>query len=173
MKNISKFLIIIFLFFNIQNLHAGNVYFIDFNKVLNESIAGKKAQDSLKKKFSTESGKFNNIEKSLIEKEREIISKRKILAKEEYQKQVIQLRKDVTKVQKDKKNSLNNLGKMRAKARTELLSKLNPILKAYMEKNKIQIVIDKKEVLYGNSVLEITNQIMEILNKEVKSLNLK
>ena len=173
MKNISKFLIIIFLFFNTQNLHAGNVYFIDFNKVLNESIAGKKAQDSLKKKFSTESGKFNNIEKSLIEKEREIISKRKILAKEEYQKQVIQLRKDVTKVQKDKKNSLNNLGKMRAKARTELLSKLNPILKAYMEKNKIQIVIDKKEVLYGNSVLEITNQIMEILNKEVKSLNLK
>jgi outer membrane protein len=173
MKNILKFLFIIFLFFNIQNLHAGNVYFIDFNKVLNESIAGKKAQDSLKKKFSTESGKFNNIEKSLIEKEREIISKRKILAKEEYQKQVIQLRKDVTKVQKDKKNSLNNLGKMRAKARTELLSKLNPILKAYMEKNKIQIVIDKKEVLYGNSVLEITNQIMEILNKEVKSLNLK
>ena len=141
--------------------------------MLNESIAGKKAQDSLKKKFSTESGKFNNIEKSLIEKEREIISKRKILAKEEYQKQVIQLRKDVTKVQKDKKNSLNNLGKMRAKARTELLSKLNPILKAYMEKNKIQIVIDKKEVLYGNSGLEITNQIMEILNKEVKSLNLK
>ena len=173
MKNILKFLIIIFFFLNIQNLHAGNVYFIDFNKVLNESIAGKKAQDSLKKKFSTESGKFNNIEKSLIEKEREIISKRKILAKEEYQKQVIQLRKDVTKVQKDKKNSLNNLGKMRAKARTELLSKLNPILKAYMEKNKIQIVIDKKEVLYGNSVLEITNQIMEILNKEVKSLNLK
>ena len=169
MKNILKFLFIIFLFFNIQNLHAGNVYFIDFNKVLNESIAGKKAQDSLKKKFSTESGKFNNIEKSLIEKEREIISKRKILAKEEYQKQVIQLRKDVTKVQKDKKNSLNNLGKMRAKARTELLSKLNPILKAYMEKNKIQIVIDKKEVLYGNSGLEI----MEILNKEVKSLNLK
>ena len=173
MKNILKFLFIIFLFFNIQNLHAGNVYFIDFNKVLNESIAGKKALDSLKKKFSTESGKFNNIEKSLIEKEREIISKRKILAKEEYQKQVIQLRKDVTKVQKDKKNSLNNLGKTRAKARTELLSKLNPILKAYMEKNKIQIVIDKKEVLYGNSGLEITNQIMEILNKEVKSLNLK
>ena len=59
MKNILKFLFIIFLFFNIQNLHAGNVYFIDFNKVLNESIAGKKAQDSLKKKFSTESGKFN------------------------------------------------------------------------------------------------------------------
>ena len=173
MKNILKFCIIIFLFFNVQNLHAGDVYFIDFNKVLNESIAGKKAQDSLKKKFTTESGKFNNIEKGLIEKEREIISKRKILAKEEYQKQVIQLRKDVTKVQKDKKNSLNNLGKMRAKARTELLSKLNPILKAYMEKNKIQIVIDKKEVLYGNSGLEITNQIMEILNKEVKSLNLK
>ena len=158
---------------NGQNLYAGNVYFIDFNKVLNQSIAGKKAQDSLKKQFSLESEKFNKLEKGLIEKEREIISKRKILAKEEYQKQVNQLRKEVIKIQTNKKNSMSELSKMRAKARSNLLKKLNPILKTYLEKNNIQIVIDKREVLYGNSGLEITNQIMEILNKEIKSLSLK
>ena len=68
---------------------------------------------------------------------------------------------------------MGELSKMRAKARSNLLKKLNPILKTYLEKNNIQIVIDKREVLYGNSGLEITNQIMEILNKEIKSLSLK
>jgi len=173
MKKIFRFTFICFLLINGQNLYAGNVYFIDFNKVLNQSIAGKKAQDSLKKQFSLESEKFNKLEKGLIEKEREIISKRKILAKEEYQKQVNQLRKEVIKIQTNKKNSMSELSKMRAKARSNLLKKLNPILKTYLEKNNIQIVIDKRVVLYGNSGLEITNQIMEILNKEIKSLSLK
>ena len=41
-----------------------------------------------------------------------------------------------------------------------------------MEDNKIRLVIDKKNVLLGDSSLEITSQIIEILNKELKSLNL-
>ena len=41
-----------------------------------------------------------------------------------------------------------------------------------MADNKIRLVIDKKNVLLGDSSLEITSQIIEILNKELKSLNL-
>lgn len=167
-----KLITIIFLCFY-SNSYAGNVHFIDFKKVLNESIAGKKAQETLTKRFTNENTKFSKLEKALIEKERELISKRKIITKDEYQKQVNSLRSEVTKIQKDKKKSLNDLGKMRFKAKNDLLKKLNPILKTYLETNKIQVVIDKKEVLYGNSALEITDQIMKILNKEVKSLNLK
>ena len=42
-----------------------------------------------------------------------------------------------------------------------------------MEQNNIKLVIDKKTVLLGDSNLEITNQIIELLNKELKSLNIK
>ena len=49
---------------------------------------------------------------------------------------------------------------------------LNPILKKYMADNNIKLVIDKKNVLLGDSSLEITSQIIDILNKELKSLKL-
>ena len=42
-----------------------------------------------------------------------------------------------------------------------------------MESRKIRLVIDKKEVLYGDQNLEITGDIISLLNKDVKELNLK
>ena len=43
-----------------------------------------------------------------------------------------------------------------------------------MEENNITVVIDKKNVLMGNKKYEITSQIIEILNKELKkSINIK
>ena len=53
-----------------------------------------------------------------------------------------------------------------------MLKNLNPILGKYMEENNITVVLDKKNVLMGNKKYEITSQIIEILNKELKSLNI-
>ena len=41
-----------------------------------------------------------------------------------------------------------------------------------MQENKITVIIDKKNVLMGDKRFEITSQIIEILNKEFKSINL-
>ena len=61
---------------------------------------------------------------------------------------------------------------MRNKARGELLKTLNPILKKYMEDNNIRLVLDKKTVLLGDNKLDITDQIIKLLNKELKSLSI-
>ena len=41
-----------------------------------------------------------------------------------------------------------------------------------MEENKIRIVLDKKSVLLGDTTLEITSKIIDILNKELKSIKI-
>ena len=53
-----------------------------------------------------------------------------------------------------------------------MLKNLNPILGEYMKQNNITLVIDKKNVLMGDKKFEITSQIIEILNKELKSISL-
>ena len=45
-------------------------------------------------------------------------------------------------------------------------------MKNYMKENNIKILVDKKNVLLGDSSLELTKQITDLLNKEIKSLNL-
>jgi len=41
-----------------------------------------------------------------------------------------------------------------------------------MEDNNIRIIVDKKSVVMGDSTLEITDQIITILNKEISSLKI-
>ena len=73
---------------------------------------------------------------------------------------------------KGRDNLIRDVAAKRKKLGDEMLKKLNPILGKYMEENNISVVIDKKNVLMGNKKFEITNQIIEILNKEFKSVNL-
>ena len=45
-------------------------------------------------------------------------------------------------------------------------------MKDYMQEKKIRLVIDKKQVLLGDDKLDITKDIISLLNKKLKSINL-
>ncbi len=174
MKNLFKITSILLTIFLItgNNLMASDVHFIDYSKVMNESKAGKKAQNTLKKLLDTSNKKFNETAKKLREEENKLISQKNVLDKAEYRKKAEELRKKVFSLNKDRQNNIKNIATKRKKAGDEMLKNLNPILGKYMEENKITVVIDKKNVLMGDKKYEITSQIIEILNKELKSLNL-
>ena len=75
-------------------------------------------------------------------------------------------------MQKERNNILEQVSKQRTKARNELLKNLNPILKDYMKEKKIRIVLDKKIILLADENLNITNDIMKLLNQKLKSIKL-
>jgi outer membrane protein len=151
---------------------ADSSYFIDFTKVLNSSKSGAQAQKKLQEKFKSESSKFDKLTKDIRKEESEIINQKKVLSPEEYQKKVKVLRKKVADLQKSKQNSFNSISKSRNDAKKELLRAVNPILKKYMEDNKIRLILDKETVVLGDSTLEITDQIIAILNKELPSVKI-
>ncbi len=173
MKNLFKILLFILFFLPIEkSLLASDIYFVDYSKVMNESIAGKKAQDSLKKLLNNSNKKFNDTAKKLKDEENKIISQKNALSKEEYKKKADALRKKVFDLNKEREKSIREVASKRKKAGDEMLKNLNPILGKYMQENNISVVIDKKNVLMGDKKFEITSEIIEILNKEFKSINL-
>ncbi len=172
--NIKKFLILILILFVSQNSFAEvNPHYIDFKLILNKSDAGNKAQKFLQNRL--ESG-FKNIrekEKKIQDEEKKIIQQKKVISPEEYKKKVSELRTKVASLQKERNNLLEKVSKQRAKAKKTLLENLNPIVKEYMEKNQIRMVIDKKNLLLADEKLDITQPIMKLLNQKLKSINLK
>ena len=141
--------------------------------VLNESKAGKGAQDFLKKSFTDNQKKFTKIEKSLKQEEIDLLTKKNILTKDEYNKKTDSLRKKVIDYQSQRRTSIDKITTQRAQARETLLQKVNPIVDAYMKENNISLILDKKNTLGGNPEFDITKIIVEKLNKELPSLNLK
>ena len=164
------FVLLILNFYNLS--FAEETYFIDMNKLLNQSKAGKEAQDFLKKKIITADEKFKEEGKLLKKEEIDLIAKKKTLSTDEYKKALNQLREKNVKFQRKRANLTKAIAIQRAEARNRLLKALNPILTKYMSENNIQIIIDKKYVVMANSKIDLTDKVLEILNKELKSLKL-
>ena len=94
----------------------------------------------MRKKFNTENKKFEKEGAALKKEESDLISKKKLITPEEYKKKVSDLRKKVLSIQNERKSLLDSVGEKRLKARTTLLKNLNPIIKEYMNENKIRMV---------------------------------
>ena len=168
----KSLIVILFLFFYTHSF-ADTPYYLDFKYILNESVAGKKAQKSLKNKLESGINKLNEKQKIIQEEEKKIIQQKKIIKPEEYKSKVDELRLKVSNLQKERSKVLQEVSKSRSKARTELLKNLNPIIKEYMQEKRIRMVVDKKSLLLADENLDITKDILERLNKKLKTINIK
>ena len=154
------------------NLSADVPYYLDFKYILNQSDAGKKAQTYLKKKLDSGIKALQKKEKAIQEEERKIIQQKKVISAEEYKKKVTELRNKVASLQKERDSLLTEVSKQRSKARSELLKNLNPIIKEYMKEKNIRMVLDKKSMLLADDSLDITQNIVKLLNSKLKSIKL-
>ena len=174
MKYIVKIIVVTFLTLTCtQAIAEQKLVVLDMKYVLNNSNAGKGAQDYLKKTFTKKQKLFSDMEKNLKKEENDLLEKKTILSKEDYSKKADTLRKKVIDYQSQRRAALDKIATQRAESRETLLKKLDPIINNYIKENNISLVIDKKHMLGGSTELDITKAIMEQLNKELPSLNLK
>ena len=174
MKYLVKFFVVTFLLLIYTHASAEQkIAYLDMKFVLNNSKAGKGAQDFLQKSFKENQKKFLDEENALKKKENDLLAQKTILTKKEYQKKSDDLRKKVIDYQLQRRATLEKITSQRVEARQKLLEKLDPIMKTYIKENDISLIIDRKNVLIGNANLDITNIIVEKLNKEFPSLSIK
>jgi|TARA_B110000438_G_C15798706_1_gene644054 Skp family chaperone for outer membrane proteins len=174
MKYIVKLIVVtFFLFLSTNSFAEQKVVVLDMSFLLNSSKAGKEAQEYLKNKFTKNEKNLSNTEKLLKKQEADLLAKKSTLSQEDLKKESDKLRKKVISYQKERRASLDDLAKQRSSARARLVEKVNPILDTYIKENNISIVIDKKHMIGGLNEYDITNIIVERLNKELPSLKLK
>jgi len=173
-KYLVKFFVVtFFLILSTHTFAEQKIVVLDMKYILNQSKAGKGAQDFLKKSFNDNAKKFTDIEKKLKKEENDLLGKKNILSKEEYAKKSDSLRKKVIDYQSQRRASLDKIATLRAKSRETLLQKIGPIIDSYVKENNISIVIDKKSMINMSSEYDITKIITEKLNKELPSLSLQ
>ena len=172
---LKKIILILFLFFSFglsQPLLSDLPYYIDYKYILNQSTAGKKAQETLKNTLNKGITSIKDKEKKILEEEKKIVQQKKVISNDEYKKKISELRIKVSSLQKERNDLLQTVAKQRANARKALLKNLNPIVKNYMQEKGIRMVIDKKNVLLADENLDITKNIIGLLNKNLKTIQL-
>ena len=174
MKKIVIVLTVIINFFIVDNLQAEiKISYLDLDKVVSTSLAGKSINDQFITLQKNNQKKFKTIEDKLFEKEKSIISQKNVLEKSEYEKKVLSFKQEVQDHNVKKSNLIKELNTKRLKATTRLLDNLNPILSDYSNEQSISLVIQKKNIIIGKTELDITEEILKLLNKKVKKINIK
>ena len=173
MKVLIKVLIFTSLLLFNNSLYAEtNIAYLDMNKIYYETKVGKLIFSELEKINKNNISNFKKDEESLKKEEKKIFSQKNILSEEEYTKKVLSFKDKVDKYQSDRNKSINKYKEKRVKSINELSTSVNKILTEYSEEKKITLIIPKKNIIMGNTDLDITNDIIKIIDKKVKKINI-
>ncbi len=170
MKFVSRFIIIfLFSFLNFTEvLSEEKVSFIDIEFIIKNSNEGKKIINNINNLNDENIKKLKLKEKDLKNMEEDIIKKKNILSKEEYEKEINNFKIQVNEFRNEKDIMVKNLSKYKDNELSELYKKINPIIKNYMDTNNIKILLDVKNIIVGKTSSDITKQIMDEVNKQIR-----
>ena len=171
-KKILIYLISIF-FYQSLLLAENKIYFIDVNYIYNNSIVGKKYNQEIKKKQDIFKKNFDERQ-NLIKKDQDLlISQKNILAEEEFKKKAESLNKKIEEVKININKDRNLLEKFSNDVKAAFYNELLKIMFKYSEENSIEMIINKENILLGKNELDISDNILTIIDKDLTKLKLE
>ena len=169
MKFLISKIIFFFLIINISQANE-NIRFININYIVNNSDAGKVLNNLIEKKNKKFTDELNKIGKSLEEKKNKIISQKNILKKEEFEKLIKEYDVEVKNFNEKRKKKTNELSNFTGKSKKKIIDLLNPLIKNYLQKESIQILLQKEKIIFGDEKLDITKEILDSFNNKHKNI---
>ena len=176
MINIQYFKIIILTVFVLliftQSKSAVKIAIIDTEVIMKESLAGKSLIKQISKIDDSNKKYFLEYEKRLKLEKKKISSQINILSKEEYDKKVLILNDDFKKYQNEVRDKLELTKSKRDKALKKILSELNVLLSNYSNENELTFIIDQKNIIIGRTDLNVTSEILKLIDLKLKKVSL-
>ena len=170
----KKFVIILFITFisALSYAEEQKIVYLNVDKIMQQSIAGKSIKKQLENLYNKNLEKFKINDDLLKNKEKKLIAQKNILSQEDFQKELSSLRKEIINFQKEQVKARDDINKLRIGATNKLISQLSPILQEYAKKNSVSLILQKKNIVMGKKEIEITDEILQITNKEIKNIKI-
>ncbi len=169
---IIKSLFLFIFLFSYANAEQ-KIAFLDIQKILSKSVSGIFLNTSIKKIQDEKLIEFKNKKENLQNDEKKLIAKKNILEESKFEEQINDLKKKIINFNNERKNFSQDLNKKKLNGTNQIIKTLDPILKDYASKNSISIILQKKNILLGENSIDITQDILNLLDKKIKKINLK
>ena len=165
MKAVKGWLVLVMLFIGAGASYAadgGKIGFVDLSRLFDEYHKTKEYDKVLEAKH----GELEKLGLEKIEKIKE--SEGKLALLKEDQKKTLETEIDTMKgdAQEFVRQEQSNLTKERNEKIREILLEIEKIVSDYAEKEKYDIILNDRVLIYGNPVQDLTEQILILLNQE-------
>ena len=165
-------LIFIITTFSFNVYSNSNLAFLDMQKILTTSKPGSSLIKKINQLNKNNIKNFKLSEDNFKKEEEEILLKKNVLSKSDFEKEVIELRNAVKKYNKQKTLTIENFRKIKIEKTKKFFQLLTPILSKYADEKSIDLIFQKKNIVIGKLELDITEDIVKIVNNQINEINL-
>ena len=173
MKKLLSLILVFFLFFTNTVFSEQKIAFINMDKVISTSKSGssilKQLTDLNKKNLKF----LKDEEKKFQEKETKLISQKNIISETDFKKKVNELKSEIKNYNQNRNKMLADFNNLKIDNTNKLLKLINPILVKFSNDKEISIILQKKDLVVAKTELDITNEVIKIINSEVKEFKIK
>ena len=172
MKSYILLSIFIFIIFVNKVNAEQKIVFLNMDQVVSKSSAGSSIFEQLKKLNDKNLSSLNKIEKNIKEKENKLISQKNIISESEFINKVELLKKEINEHNQNRNKLISNFKKLKIENTNKLLKLINPILVKFSNDNEISFILQKKNLIIGKTEFDITDDILKIIDNDIKEFNI-
>ena len=144
------------------------IVYLNLDYIYQKSKPGKLILEELNQNKKLNIEKFKKKESEIRANEQDIIKKKNILSKEEFDLKVRSLNEEMQKYNKIREKTFLEYEENKKKKLNEFLIKITPLIENFVKENSINIVLNQKNLFIASKKFDITDQIIDIVNENVK-----
>ena len=149
------------------------IVFVDMDRLISVSKPGSSIFDQLKDINDKNLIFLKNEEKKFKEKEKKLIAQKNIISESDFTANVEELKSEINNYNQNRNKMIEKFNKLKVKNTNTLLKLINPILAKYSTEKKISIILQKKNLIIGKTELDITDEVIKIIDNEIKEFKIK
>ena len=146
------------------------IVYVDMNSLINSSKAGTSINNQMKKILDKNNSEYQSLEKKLRQEEKDLLNKKNVLDPNKYKDEVNIFKNKINKLKIERNKEIEDIQKRNVKAKNELVNIVTEILAKYSAENEIKLVLNKESIILGIKTIDITNEILTLLDKKVKKI---
>jgi outer membrane protein len=173
MKALFLLISAIFLFLTNPVFSEQKIAYIDMDKVISISNTGSSISKQLTDLNNRNLKFLKNEEKKFKEKETKLISQKNIISEADFKKKVEVLKSEVKIYNQKRIKLIEDFNKLKVDNTNNFLKLINPILVRFSNDKEISIILQKKNLIVAKTELDITDEIINIINTEIKEFKIK
>ena len=166
-------LFLVFFIFGTSVMSEQKIVFVDMDRLVSASKPGSSIFNQLKNINDKNLNFLKKEEKKFKEKEKKLLSQKNIISETDFKDKVNELKSEINDYNQNRNKMIKKFNKLKVESTNNLLKLINPILSEFSNENKISIILQKKNLIIGKTELDITDEIIKIINNEIKDFKIK
>ena len=169
-----RFFLPLFLFFIISSpvISEQKIVFVDMDRLVSVSKPGSSIFNQLKDINNKNLNFLKKEEEQFKEKEKKLLAQKNLISETDFKNKIDELKSEINDYNQNRNKMIEKFNKLKVENTNNLLKLVNPILAKYSTQNEISIILQKKDLIIGKTELDITDEIIKIINNEIKEFKI-